>query len=213
MSTWMPLALVRKLEYALLEPQYDRQDVEAGCDEAVRYDSYCVLVKEQYIELARKLLKDTHVKTASVVGYPHGSATTATKMYETQDIVQRGAEEISMVINLGLLRDHEDLLVHNDIATVVRTARGRPVTVILEAALLTAEERERACKIADQSGANFIQTATCSAPASVTAADVYSLRSVSPRVQIKACGGIDSIEMALDMIGAGAFRVVAGHLI
>jgi deoxyribose-phosphate aldolase len=212
MSSWMPLVLVRKLEYALLEPQLGREEVDAGCEEAVRYDCHSVIVKPHYIESVRKLLKDTHVKTASVVGFPHGSATTATKMYETQDIVQRGAEEITMVLNLGALRDHDDLIVRNDIATVVRTARGRPVTVILEDCFLTNEEKERACTIADNAGANFVQTSAGFVGVAVTPSEIHYLRSVSPRAQIKAAGEITSVEMALEMIEAGAARIVAGHL-
>ena len=211
MSTWMPLALVRKVEYASLEPQLDREDIAAGCAEAARYDCYSVVVKPHYIEHARKLLKETRIKTASVVGFPLGATTTATKMYETQDIIQRGAEEISMVINMGALRDHEDLLVHNDITTVVRMARGRPVTVILEDYLLTDEEKTRACQIADSSGASFIQTSTLFAPVAVTAEEIHLLRAASPRAQIKAAGGIDSLDMALEMLEAGATRIVASH--
>jgi deoxyribose-phosphate aldolase len=213
MSTWMPLALVRKIEYSLLEPHLNRQDIEAGCEEAQNYDSLAVVVKPQYVEWVHKLLKDTHIKTASVVGYPHGSATTATKMYETQDIVQRGAEEISMVMNLGALRDHEDLLVHNDILTIVRTARGRPVTVIVESFYLTDEEIQRACELAEKAGAAMIQAGTCSSPAPITTRDLMVFRAASPRALIKAAGGIESLDAALELLGAGATRVVTGHLI
>ncbi|MBI4786234.1 MAG: deoxyribose-phosphate aldolase [Chloroflexi bacterium] len=211
MSSWIPLALVRKIEYALVEPQLNRQDVEAGCAAAARYDCYSVVVKPHYVEFARKLLKESRLKTASVVGFPLGGATTATKMFETQDIIQRGAEEISMVINIGALRDREDLLVHNDIATVVRMARGRPVTVILEVSLLTDEEKTRACQIAESSGASFIQTSTLFAPVAVTVEEIHLLRAASPRAQIKAAGGIDSLDTALEMLEAGAARIVASH--
>jgi deoxyribose-phosphate aldolase len=208
MSSWIPLALVRKIEYALLEPQLNRQDIESACEDALRYDCYAVIVKPHYVELVHKLLKDTHIKTASVVGFPHGSVTTASKMYETQDMVQRGAEEISMALNIGALRDHEDLLVHNDIATVVRTARGRPVTVVFEDCLMTDEEKDRACKIADKAGASFIQTSTLSMAVAVTGFEIQFLRAASPRVQVKAAGEIDSLDMALQMLEAGAARVV-----
>ena len=207
MTTLMPLALVRKIDYALLDPLLARQEIEAGCAAAVQYDCFSVIVKPHYVEFARKLLKDTGVKTASVVGFPHGGVTTASKMYETQDMVQRGADEIYMVLNLGALRDREDLLVHNDIATVVRTARGRPITVILESALLDDEETQRACKIADAAGAAFIQTSTGFGTEDTTPEDVRSLRAC-PRVQIKAAGGIDSLKEAMAMLEAGAARVI-----
>ncbi len=207
MTTLMPLALVRKIDHALLDPALARHEIEAGCAAAVQYDCFSVIVKPHYVEFARKLLKDTGVKTASVVGFPHGGVTTASKMYETQDMVQRGADEIYMALNIGALRDHEDLLVHNDISTVVRTARGRPVTVVLECSIMNEEEMQRACKIADAAGATFIQTSTGFGPEDTTPEDVRCLRS-SPRLQVKAAGGIDSLETALEMLEAGATRIV-----
>src|SRR5512142_2306394 len=158
MTTLMPLALVRKIDYALLDPLLARREIEAGCTAALQYDCFSVIVKPHYVEFARKLLKDTGVKIGSVVGFPHGGVTTASKMYETQDLVQRGADEITMALNVGALRDREDLLVHNDISTVVRTARGRLVTVVLESNLLDGEQELRACQIAEKAGAAFVQT-------------------------------------------------------
>ncbi|MDE3089542.1 MAG: 2-deoxyribose-5-phosphate aldolase, partial [Chloroflexota bacterium] len=116
----MPLELVRKVDHLLTEPQLSRQEIEAGCRVAARLDCYAVVVKPHYIEHVRKVLKNTRVKIISVVGFPHGGATTATKMFETQDVLQRGADEVEMVINLGALRDQEDLIVKNDIASVVK---------------------------------------------------------------------------------------------
>ncbi len=208
MTVLTPLALVRKLEYSLLEPQRSRAEIEAGCVAAVSADCYAVIVKPHYVEFARKVLKDSGVKVASVVGFPHGSASTATKMYATADIYQRGADEIVMVMNLGALRDGDDLVVHNDIATVVRTARGRPVTVIVELVLLDEDERERACKIADSAGASFLQTGTGFASVDITPADLGLVRIASPRLQIIAAGGITSLDDAISMIEVGASRVV-----
>ncbi len=208
MTILTPLALVRKLEYALLDPQRSRAEIEAGCAAAVGADCYAVLCKPHYVEFARKMLKDSGVKVASVVGFPHGGASTATKMYETQDIYQRGADEIVTVMNLGALRDGDDLVVHNDIGTVVRMARGRPVTVVVELVLLDEEARARACKIADSAGASFLQTGTGFAPIDITPADLGVVRTASPRLQITAAGGIASFEAAMTMLEVGASRVV-----
>lgn len=210
MSSLLPLRLVRKIEYALLEPQCNREQVEAGCAEAISYDCYAVVVKPHYVELAHKLLKETGLKTAAVVGFPHGGNSTATKMFETQDVIQRGADEITMALNIGALRDHDDLLVRNDIATVVRTARGRPVTVIIETHLLEEEETARACKIADEAGAAFVQTGTGFSTASVTVEDLWLMRR-STRLQIKAAGMINSLEKAIEMLESGATRIVASR--
>lgn len=211
MTALTPLALVRKLEFSLLEPQRSRAEIEAGCVAAVSADCYAVICKPHYVEFARKTLKDSGVKVASVVGFPHGSASTATKMYETGDIYQRGADEVVMAMNLGALRDGDDLVVHNDIVTVVRTARGRPVTVVVELVLLNEEERERACKIADSAGAAFLQTGTGFATVDITPDDLGLVRVASPRLQITACGGVDSFEAGIRMIEVGASRVVMPH--
>lgn len=211
MEPLIPLTLVRKIDLALLAPQLSRQEIEAGCAAAVQCDCFSVVVKPHYVEFARKLLKETRVKVATVIGFPHGGATTAVKMFETQDALQRGADEMTMVVNIGALRDHEDLLVHNDIATVVKTARGHPITVVLEMALLTDEEKTRACKIAEAAGATFVQTSTGFAAGDITVADVRALCASCSHLQVKAAGGIASQHIALEMLEAGAARVVMPH--
>jgi deoxyribose-phosphate aldolase len=207
MPTWMPLELVRKVDHLLLEPQLSRQEIEAGCQVAMRLDCYAVVVKPHYIELARKALKDTPVKIISVVGFPHGGVTTATKMFETQDVLQRGADEVALVVNIGALRDGDDLVVKNDILSVVKVARGHPITVILETGLLSDEEKTRGCKIAQVAGAAFVQTGTDFAPASVTVGDIRLLRAASPDAKVIAAGGIARRHTAQQMIEAGAVRI------
>jgi len=208
-----PVPLIRRLELALLAPQLARAEIEVGCAAAIQYDCVAVFVKPHYVEVARKALKDTHIPVIAVVGFPHGGVTTATKMYETQDLCQRGADELAMVINLGALRDHDDLAVRNDIAGVVKTARGKPITVILETPRLTDEEKTRACKIAEAAKASFVQTATGFAPNPVLAADVQLLRATCPDLKVRAAGGIETQAAALEMIGAGAERVVVTDVV
>jgi len=203
-----PLPLVRRLELALLAPHLARADIEAGCTAAVQYDCVSVFVKPHYIEVARKALKETRIAVASVVGFPNGGVTTATKMYETQDLIQRGADELAMVINIGALRDGDDLAVRNDIAGVVMTARGKPITVILETPLLSDEEKARACKIAVAAKASFVMTASGFAPNPTRPADVQLVRAICPDVKIRAAGGIATTAAALELIGAGAERIV-----
>ena len=206
MPNLMPLELIRRVDHLLLEPQLSRQEIEAGCEIAVRLDCYAVVVKPHYIELARKLLKETRVKVISVVGFPHGSVTTATKMFETQDVLNRGADEVEMVINIGALRDGEDLAVKNDILSVVKVARGHPITVILETGYLTDEEKTRGCKIAEVAGASCIKTGTDFASPTVTVGDVQLLRAV-PEIKVIAAGGIARRHTAQQMIEAGAARI------
>ncbi len=206
MTNLMPIELVRKVDHLLLEPQLSRKEIEAGCQVAVRLDCYAVVVKPHYIELTRRLLKETRVKTVSVVGFPHGSVTTATKMFETQDVLQRGADEVEMVVNIGALRDGEDLVVKNDILSVVKVARGHPITVILETGYLTDEEKTRGCKIAQVAGASSIKTGTDFALPTATVGDVQLLRTI-PEIKVIAAGGIARRHTAQQMIEAGAVRI------
>lgn len=207
-----PVPLVRRIELALLAPQLARAEIEAGCAAAIKYDCVAVFVKPHYVEVARKALKDARIAVVSVIGFPHGGVTTATKMYETQDLVQRGADEFAMVINLGALRDGDDLAVRNDIAGVVKTARGKPITVILETPLLNDEEKARAGKIAQAAKASFVQTATGFVSSQTIAADVQLLRAACPDLKIRAAGGIVTQASALEMIGAGAERVIVSDV-
>lgn len=206
MSSLMPTEFIHKIEYLLVDPQLSRADIEAGCELAKRFDCYAVVVKPHYIEPARKALKETRLKVISVVGFPHGGDTTATKGFETQDLLQRGADEIEMVMNIGALRDGEDLVVKNDIVSVVKVARGHPITVIIETCYLTDEQKARACKIAEAGGASFIQTGTDFA-STISAKDVVLFRATQPNLQIKAAGDIETKQVVQEMLAAGAVRV------
>ena len=208
----IPVPLLRKIELALLAPELNRQQIEDGCASAIRHECVSVFVKPHYIEVARKALKDTHLHVVSVIGFPHGGVTTATKMYETQDLLQRGADELAMVINIGAVRDHDDLAVKNDIQGVIRTARGKPITVILETPLLNDEEKARACKIAEAASASYVMTATGYVSSQSMANDVRLLRATSPGLKVRAAGGIASEANALAMLEAGAACVVLENI-
>lgn len=204
----IPVPLLRKIELALLAPELSKSEIEAGCAAAIQYDCVSVFVKPHYIELARKILKETHVKVISVIGFPHGGVTTATKMYETQDLLQRGADELALVVNVGAVRDHDDLAVKNDIQGVIRTARGKPISVILELPLLNEEEKRRACKLTEVAGATMVMTSTGFASTGTTPDDVRLIRAACAGLKIRAAGGIRSQKDALAMIEAGAALVV-----
>ncbi len=207
-----PIPLIRRLELALLAPHLARAEVEAGCAAAVQHDCVSVFVKPHYIQVARKALKETRIAVVSVVGFPGGGVTTATKMYETQDLIQRGADELAMVINIGALRDGDELAVRNDIMGVVKTARGKPITVILEMPLLSAEDQARACKIIQTTPIAFVMTATGFAHSPTTLANVQLVRTLCPHLKIRAAGGITTQASALEMLGAGAERIVVSDV-
>ncbi len=207
----MPHPLASKIEYWLVEPQLARTDVEQGCALAAREQIAAVYVKPHYVEFARKRLKDTPVKLGTVIAFPHGGMTTAARMFEAQDVATRGADEIAMALNIGALRDGDDLVLKNDIMTVVKTARGHAVTVIIETPYLNEEEKTRAAQIAETANAEFVQTSSGFA-GDATYNDVRLLWRTLTRAQIKVAGAIDSMPMVSRLIEAGAARVASNRV-
>jgi deoxyribose-phosphate aldolase len=197
--------LAQKIQHLLIDEQLNRLDIERGCNLAAQEQLYGVVVQPHYVAVAKRILKETRVKVIALIGSPRGGTTTATKMYETQDVIQRGADEIALVLNFAALRDHEDLIAQNDVASVVQTARGRPVIVVLEN-FLTVEEKARACKIAERAKAAFVQTSLGGTDAELTLANVKILR-VAASVPIIGAGRIETRERADTLIAAGAARV------
>jgi deoxyribose-phosphate aldolase len=158
--------------------------------------------------LAARLLAGSDVKVGTVVGFPHGHSTTATKAFEAQEAVADGAQELDMVINIGALRSGHDDLVRDDIRAVVEAAGERAIVkVILENHYLTDEEKVRACRAAEAAGARYVKTSTGFAESGSKIADLKLMRAtVGPEVGVKAAGGVRSLQAALDVIAVGATR-------
>jgi len=178
------------------------------CAEAAEYDFASVCVNPCWIETAREALKGTDVKVCTVIGFPLGAMTTAAKVFETKDAIEKGAEEIDMVINVGMLKDGEDDYIVNEIKAIKEACGGHILKVIIEACLLTDEEKARACKDAEKAGADFVKTSTGFSTGGATVEDVKLMRaSVSENVKVKAAGGIRDKETFEAMIEAGAERI------
>ena len=208
----LPDQLARIIDHSLLKPHLTDREIETGCAVAARFHVCSVTVKPCHIALARRCLQGTDVQVGTVVGFPHGGHTPATKTFETRDALARGAAEIDMVIDIGALRSGDDARAQDDIAAVVHAARGHVVKVILENFYLTDEEKVRGCRLAEAAGAAFVKTSTGFAPGGATLADVRLMRaSVSSRVQVKAAGGIQTWQAALDFVDAGATRLAASQ--
>ncbi|RLC68220.1 MAG: deoxyribose-phosphate aldolase [Chloroflexi bacterium] len=203
--------LAKTIDHSLLKPELTDDDVIAGCELAKRYNVASVCVKPYHVPLAARLLADSDVKVGTVVGFPHGGVTTETKTFEARDAIANGAEELDMVINIGALRSGQDDFVREDIRAVVEAAEGRAlVKVILENHYLTEEEKRRACRLAEEAGADYVKTATGYAPTGATIEDLKLMRdSVGPEVGIKAAGGVRSWEAARDVIAVGVTRIGA----
>src|SRR5690242_16688972 len=201
----------KAIDHSLLRPELTAAEVEAGCDLARRYDVASVCVKPLDVALARARLDGSDVAVGTVVGFPHGSHRTDTKVFEAQRALADGATELDLVIAIGRLFGGDDDYVREDIAAVVDAARGKAlVKVILENAYLTDEQKVRGCRLTEAAGADFVKTSTGFAPSGATHEDLKLMRaSVSSHIQVKAAGGVRSLDALIEVMALGVTRVGA----
>jgi deoxyribose-phosphate aldolase len=210
--TAVPKDITKYIDHTLLKPEATPQEIEKLCGEAREYHFAAVCVNPPYVKQCAQLLRGSDVAIAVVVGFPLGAHTTETKVFETRQSIVDGATEIDMVINIGALKAKQDSLVRDDIRAVCDAAHqgNAIVKVIIEAALLTDEEKVRACELSKQAGADFVKTSTGFGPGGATAHDVALMaRTVGSELGVKAAGGIRNYEQAQAMIQAGATRIGA----
>ena len=204
--------LAKTIDHSLLRPELDDDFVADGCRLAAEYDVASVCVRPTDVGRAVALLAGTDVAVGTVVGFPHGSSTTATKVFEARAAVVAGASELDMVIDIGALKSARDEDVRADIGAVVELGHdaGAIVKVILENAYLTDDEKVRACRLAETAGADFVKTSTGFAPGGATHADLALMRNaVSDRVQVKAAGGVRTLDDLLAVMALGVTRIGA----
>jgi len=203
--------LAGTIDHSLLKPELTLDEVIAGCDLADEYSTVSVCVRPADVALCAERLADSTVAVGTVVGFPHGDNTTATKVFEAERAMADGAVELDMVLNIGWLRSGEYDLVENDIRSVVEAAGGNAlVKVIFENAYLDDAQKIRACQIAEAAGANYMKTSTGYAPTGATLEDLRLMRAnVSPAVKVKAAHGVRTLDGLLAVIEAGAERVGA----
>jgi deoxyribose-phosphate aldolase len=200
------------IDHTLLKPEATRADIERLCREAAEYRFATVCVNPTWVQLAARLLRDTPVAVCSVVGFPLGATTPDVKHYEARRAIFDGAREIDMVINIGALRSGDLRAVERDIQAVVAPCRdtGAASKVIIEAALLSDDEKVTACTLAKAAGADFVKTSTGFGPGGATAADVALMRAVvGAGMGVKAAGGVKDYAALKQMVAAGATRVGA----
>lgn len=202
--------LAAAIDHTLLKADATRPEIEKLCNEAVLHQFATVCIQPCWLELATKLLAGSSVLPIAVIGFPLGAQTTATKVFETQDAILRGAREIDMVIAVGHLKDGERDYVLNDIRSVVQAAGNTPVKVIIETGFLTDAQKITACQIAQEARAAFVKTSTGFGPGGATVADITLMRkTVGPAMGVKASGGVRTTADALKMLEAGATRIGA----
>jgi deoxyribose-phosphate aldolase len=203
-------SIARYIDHTLLKADATRAQITQLCREAQEYGFAAVCVNPTNVRLCADLLKGSGVAVASVAGFPLGATPPEAKAYEARQAIQNGATEIDMVINIGALKDGDYDLVERDIAAVVRVCHDSEVVckVIIEAALLSEQEKVKVCELAKEVGADYVKTSTGFGPSGATPADVALMRRVvGPGMGVKAAGGIRSLADAQAMIEAGASRI------
>ncbi|MUK87083.1 deoxyribose-phosphate aldolase [Ornithinibacillus sp. L9] len=203
--------LAKYIDHTQLKPETKQDKISQIVDEAIEYEFASVCVNPHWVSYCYDRLKDTNVKVCTVIGFPLGATTTATKVFETKDAIDNGATEVDMVINVGELKSANDDFVKEDIKAVVDAAKGKALTkVIIETSLLTEDEKVRACKLAKEAGADFVKTSTGFSGGGATVEDIALMRkTVGPDIGVKASGGVRDLETTKAMIDAGATRIGA----
>ena len=202
------MKLNKYIDHTLLKQDATEQQIDRLLSEAREYDFASVCVNPCWFSHAKAGLTDTDVKVCTVVGFPLGATTSAVKAYETKEAIQNGADEIDMVINVGALKSGNIALVETDIKAVVEASGDKLVKVIIEACLLTDEEKVLACQLAQKAGADFVKTSTGFSTGGATLPDVQLMRqTVGPDMGVKAAGGARSYADAVAFVEAGATRI------
>ncbi len=200
------------IDHTVLKPDATPDDITRLCEEAKKYEFASVCVNPSFVPLCADLLKDSGVKVCTVIGFPLGTTTTEVKKFEAEQAIDSGAKEIDMVINVGRLKAGEYDYVFNDIYQVVQTAKKHRVIskVILETALLSDDEKIKACLLVKKAGAEFVKTSTGFSKGGATVGDVALMKYVvGAGIGVKASGGIRSREEAEAMVASGADRIGA----
>lgn len=200
------------IDHTLLKPEATQAQIMQLCAEAREYQFASVCVNPTHVKLCAQLLSGSGVDTCTVVGFPLGANSEAVKAFETREAVALGATEVDMVINVGALKSKNYAAVLDDIVAVTKAAHegGAIVKVIIEAALLTDEEKVIACQLSRAAGVEFVKTSTGFGPGGATVADVALMRqTVGPDMGVKAAGGVRTLQDAQAMIAAGATRIGA----
>ncbi|EGO2636568.1 deoxyribose-phosphate aldolase [Enterococcus faecalis] len=205
------MELNRMIDHTILKPEATEAAVQKIIDEAKEYNFFSVCINPCWVAFASEQLADIDVAVCTVIGFPLGANTPEVKAYEAADAIKNGANEVDMVINIGALKSQQYDYVRQDIQGVVDAAKGKAlVKVIIETALLTDEEKVKACELAKEAGADFVKTSTGFSTGGAKVADIRLMReTVGPDMGVKASGGVHNAEEALAMIEAGATRIGA----
>ena len=205
--------VLKRVDHTLLTQAATWEEVQAICDEGMAYETASVCIPPRYVKRAADYVKN-RLKICTVVGFPNGYSTPEVKVFETEDAIRNGADEIDMVMDIGLAKSGDWEGVLEEIKAVKASCKGRILKVIVEACLLTCEEKQAMCRIVSMSGADFIKTSTGFSTGGATYEDVKLFREhCSPDVRIKAAGGIRTLEEAQTYLELGADRIGSSGLV
>jgi len=206
-----PADVAKYIDHTLLKPDAKKEDFDKLVEEAKEYNFYSVCVNSSWVPYVYKKLRGTRIKVTAVVGFPLGAMTSRAKAFETRNVIEEGASEIDMVLNIGALKSGDLKFVEEDIKAVRRATRSNTILkVILETGFLTDDEKVIACQIAKNAGADFVKTSTGFGKGGATVHDIALMRrTVGEKMGVKASGGVRDFETAVAMIQAGATRIGA----
>ena len=205
--------LLRHVDHTILSPCATWEQVKTACDQALAHNTATVCIPPRYVKRAADYV-GSRLKLCTVVGFPNGYSTPEVKVFETEDAIRNGADEIDMVVNLGLVKDGDWEGVVSEIKAVKASCEGRILKVIVEACLLTGEEKINMCRVVSMSGADFLKTSTGFSTGGATLTDAALFRQqLAPGVRLKAAGGIKTLEQAQSFLDAGADRIGASGLL
>ena len=199
--------ILTRCDHTLLKQESTWAQIKEICDDGMKYECASVCIPAAYVKQAADYVGND-LKICTVIGFPNGYSTTAVKVFETEDAIRNGADEIDMVINIGWVKDQRWAEVLDEIKAVKASCQGRILKVIVEACLLTQEEKVKLCQLVTEAGADFIKTSTGFSTGGATREDVALFRAnVGPEVRVKAAGGIRTLQDAEDFIKLGADRL------
>lgn len=196
------------IDNTLLKADATLEEIKSLCDESREYNFKSVCVNPSFIKDCKEFLKGSEVLVCTVIGFPLGSMTTEAKVFEVKDAIEKGADEVDMVINISRLKDRDDAYVKNEIAEIKKACGNHTLKVIIETCLLTDEEKVRVCLLAKEAGADFVKTSTGFSKWGAKVEDVALMRkAVGPEMGVKASGGVRTHEDMIKMVEAGATRI------
>ena len=206
------MELAKYIDHTYLKPDAQKKDIDKILKEAKQYNFASVCISPIWVAYAHKELEGSGVHVVTVIGFPEGATPTAVKVFETKQAIADGADEVDMVIPIGMLKDGQYNYVKEDIRSVVKAAGGKMTKVIIETCLLTDDEKVKACEIAKAAGADFVKTSTGFSRGGATVEDVKLMRkAVGADMGVKASGGVANKAEAEAMIVAGATRIGTSH--